>query len=113
LQILSESKKRFTRKDERRAEATRRQDLSRKLNPVTDKIKALEKRIEKLERRYSELEKILADPKIYEDGGKSVPLLAEFDEVKKKLDELLARWEFLNDKAEKIKAQFGDEMSDA
>ena len=93
---------RDSRKAQKRAQAELRQQAYQKLSPIQAKIQKLEKRIEELEARQAQLEQMLADPKIYEDSNKSVPLLSEFSELKTKLEDLLARWEHQNQKAEKI-----------
>jgi protein subunit release factor A len=53
----------------------------------------MEERIESLEKRKAELEKILIDPEVFKDKNKGVPLLNEYGEIRKKLEDLMARWE--------------------
>ena len=60
-------------------------------------------RIDDLEKREQELVKILADPDIFRDKDRSLPLLNEYGEVKRKLDELMARWEYKHQELESSK----------
>ena len=58
----------------------------------------LESRIEDLEERKKVLEESLVDPDIFKDKEQSVPLLNEYGVVKKKLEELMGRWEYQHEK---------------
>ena len=98
---------RHTKKEIKRVQAEQRQVAHRKLSPVNAKIADLEVRIGELEKRHEQLQGILADPQIYEDSAQSVPLLSEFDQVKSKLEELMARWEHQNEKAAIIRTELG------
>lgn len=95
------------RKDLRREKAEKRRQISRTLKPIQDKLAALEQRIEDLESREKELGKQLADPDIFKDKKKSVPLLNEYGEIRKKLDELLGRWENKQSELENTKRELG------
>ncbi len=90
------------RKSLRKEKAERRRLVSEALKPVKEKLHDLETRIENLEEKKKDLEGILAEPDIFKDKGKSVPLLNEYGEVKGKLEALLGRWE---DQHEKLEAE--------
>jgi protein subunit release factor A len=62
-----------------------------------------------MEKRKTELEQLLADPDLFKDKSKSVPLLNEYGEVRKKLDELMGRWEYQQEQLESAKRELGIE----
>ena len=82
------------RKTMRKEKAERRSVVATMLKPIQEKLAELEQRIDELETRKQELEKNLADPEVFKDKGKCVPLLNEYDHVRKKVDDLMARWEY-------------------
>ena len=96
-----------SRKSLRKEKAERRRLISETLKPVKEKLHDLETRIEDLEEKKKDLEEILADPNIFKDKGKSVPLLNEYGEVKGKLEELLERWEYQHEKLESEEKKLG------
>jgi ATP-binding cassette subfamily F protein 3 len=96
---------RNTQKERRRAEAERRLAINRKIAPIKNKLAELEARIEELEKREAELSSQLADTEIYADHKKSGPLLMEYSEVRRKLEELLGRWEYHHTLLEETKRQ--------
>ncbi len=98
---------RNVQKERRRAEAERRLAINRKLSPIKNKLSELEARIEELEKREAELSSQLADPEIYANHKKSGPLLMEYNEVRRKLEELLGRWEYQHKLLEETKRQLG------
>ena len=49
------------------------------------------------------MEKILADPDIFGDKERSVPLLTEYKDIRKELDKLLFKWEKDQDRLESAK----------
>ncbi len=80
-------------RDRRQREAREREILAAKTRTVRAEIAKLEQRIAALETEKKDLEPQLADPTVYQDFARARPLLARFDEVRAKLDELYARWE--------------------
>jgi ATP-binding cassette subfamily F protein 3 len=82
-----------SRKVKRKEKAEKRRLISATLKPIQDKLLELEERINDLEKREKELGKILADPDIFRDKERGVPLLKEYGEVKGKMEELMRRWE--------------------
>jgi len=95
------------RKTLRREKAEKRRQISKSLKPIQDSLTKLEQRIEELEAREKELGKQLADPEIFKDKKKSVPLLNEYGEIRKKLDGLLSRWEIKQEELENTKRELG------
>jgi len=96
-----------SRKDQRKEKAERRRLIRETLKPVKEKLQDLENRIENLEAKKKDLEQILADPDVFKDGAKSVPLLNEYHDVKGKLEELLGRWEYQHEKLESEEKKLG------
>ena len=78
------------------------------LKPIQDKLSRLEERIADLERREKELGTILTDQDIFRDEKKSLPLLHEYNEVRKKLKELMQRWEYHQDQLESVRNELED-----
>lgn len=86
------------RKRDKRKEAEQRQRVHDILAPIRKELKQTEAVISQLETRQKEVEHLLADPKIFEDSTKSVPLLTEHKDVSSKLEIQLERWEGCHDK---------------
>ena len=95
------------RKTLRREKAEQRSVIAAALKPIQTKLRQLEERIDEMERRKTELEQLLADPDFFKDKTKSVPLLNEYGELRKKLDELMGRWEYQQKQLETAKRELG------
>lgn len=100
-------KKRRDRKKVRKERAERRRLIRDTLKPIQSELEHLERRITQLEARQREVEKMLANPVFFGDKGRSVPLLKEYNDSRKELDELLLKWEKRQDKLESTKAMLG------
>jgi len=101
---------REAQKTRRKIEALKRQEISRILNPLREKLALLESRIEELETKEAALSKQLADPEIYGDPQKNQPLLAEYDQVRNKLEELMNRWEYQQSRLEEAKRNMSEDL---
>jgi ATP-binding cassette subfamily F protein 3 len=97
----------YNRKNLRKEKAERRRLISDTLKPVREKLHDLESRIDELEERKKVLEERLVDPDTFKDKEKSVPLLNEYGGVKKKLEDLLGRWEYQHEKLESEEKRLG------
>ena len=95
------------RKTMRKEKAERRSVIATMLKPIQEKLAELEQRIDDLETRKQELEKSLADPEVFKDKVKCVPLLNEYDQVRKKVDVLMARWEYQHLELEAARKDLG------
>ena len=93
----------------RREKAEKRGLIAAALKPIQAKLRRLEERIDEMEKRKAELERLLADPEFFKDKGKSVPLLNEYGEMRKKLDELMGRWEYHQGQLETARKELGIE----
>jgi len=97
------NKKKRDRKKEKRAKAEKRQLIYDTLKPIQDRLEDLEEKISALEARQGEVEKILADPDIFGDKERSVPLLTEYKDIREELDKLLFKWEKDQERLESAK----------
>jgi ATP-binding cassette, subfamily F, member 3 len=95
------------RKIVRKEKAQRRHLVTSALKPIQDKLKEMEERIDNLEKRKAELDKILIDPEVFKDKNKGVPLLNEYGEIRKKLEDLMARWEYNQGELESARKEMG------
>jgi protein subunit release factor A len=77
------------------------------LNPIKDKLTHLEQRISFLEKREKEVSDLLADPELFKDKNKSIPLLNEYNGIKDELDEYLIKWEENQNRLEELKKDLG------
>jgi ATP-binding cassette subfamily F protein 3 len=100
-------KKGQDRKKEKREKAEKRQLIYDTLKPILAEVEWLEERIAELEARQKELEKLLADPDIYSDKNRGVPLLSEYKALREEQDELLLKWEQSHDKLEAARRELG------
>jgi ATP-binding cassette subfamily F protein 3 len=87
------SQKRETKKDLKRERAERRKAAQEVIKPLASELEGLEKAIEEAETRKKEVEKTLADPDVFKDKNKAVPLLTEYNLLKEKTERLMERWE--------------------
>ncbi|MFH1349349.1 MAG: ABC-F family ATP-binding cassette domain-containing protein [Pseudomonadota bacterium] len=105
--------KRSSQKDQQRPKMKRRENAEKRqlirsaLEPIEGALRKLEDRIVELEKRQSDLEKILADPEIFRDKNRSIPLLKEYGGIKAKLEELMLRWEYKHDELAAAKNELG------
>jgi len=102
-----EAPSRQGRKTLRREKAEKRSLIASALKPIQTKLRQIEERIDEMEKRKTELEQLLADPDFFKDKSKSVPLLNEYGDLRKKLDELMGRWEYQQEQLETAKRELG------
>ena len=95
------------RKAQKRQDAEKRKHIRTTLKPIQDRLVQLEERIADLEKRKKELETTLSDPEVFADRARNLPLLNEYNEARAKLNELMARWEFAQDRLESAKRELG------
>jgi ATP-binding cassette subfamily F protein 3 len=103
LNNISVEKPVATKKEIRRKKAEKRRHISSILNPVKDKLTHLEERISFLEKREKKVSGLLADPELFKDKNKSIPLLNEYREIKDELDKSLIKWEENQSRLEELK----------
>jgi len=99
-------------KAKKRAEAEYRQVLAKKLGGIPKKIAELEARIAELEAQQQQLEQTLARSETYQDQARYQDLLRDYNAAKSKVEELMARWEGLEEQRQQITAaverEFGE-----
>ena len=88
------------RRQQRKEKAEKRQLVYSTLKPIKEKLVQIEKRIAELEEKEKTLGAVLADPELFKDTKKSVPLLNEYSQIKKKLEDQLRTWEEMQTKLE-------------
>jgi ATP-binding cassette subfamily F protein 3 len=91
-------------KERKRREAELRQQRSKVLKPLKDRIGAVEKKIEPAELAQKKITEQLSDPAVYSDTKKRDQLMAEFEQRKTELAKLTAEWESLSLELEKKEA---------
>ena len=104
-------KKGRDRKKEKRGKAEKRRLIYDTLKPILAEVERLEGRIAEVEVRQKELEKLLADPDIFSQKDRGVPLLSEYKALRKEHDELLLKWEQSQDKLEATRRGLGQVSS--
>ncbi|MCM5569170.1 ATP-binding cassette domain-containing protein [Burkholderiaceae bacterium FT117] len=80
------------RREARRLAAEKRARLSALLGPIERRMQALEKRLGEAEGRLTELDRALADPAVYEDGGRAAELSRERGLLARQRDEIEHEW---------------------
>lgn len=58
----------LSRKEQRRLEAERRNELNKRIRPIKNKLESVEKEIEQKEERKSEIEELMAQTDFYDDS---------------------------------------------
>lgn len=95
------------RKNEKREKAKKRQIIHDTLDPIQKRLEQVEEKIAALESRQQQAEKMLADPDAFADKDISIPLLAEYRDIRDELDERLLQWEETQHKLESTKKRLG------
>jgi ATP-binding cassette subfamily F protein 3 len=81
-QVQSSPNTRKNRKEQKRKTAEKRKLIHTTLKPILAELEQLEEMIAELELREKNLGERLADPKVFEDTKKSVPLINEYNDIK-------------------------------
>lgn len=87
------NEEKLSRKEVRRIEAQRRNELNRRARPVKDKMEALEKEIEEMENRKDEIEAMMARPDFYDDADEVKKCSIEYEQIKADLTDRFMQWE--------------------
>jgi ATP-binding cassette subfamily F protein 3 len=96
-----------SRKKKRRRDAQTRSELSRKQAPLRRQIEQIEHELHNKEARRREIEALLADPAIYGDKSKILPLLEEEPALGKEIRKLEAKWEELHERLDELESSVG------
>jgi ATP-binding cassette subfamily F protein 3 len=102
-----QGKIRDSKKERRKKNAENRTLISSTLKPVLDKLSLLEDRISDLERREREISGLLADPGLFKDKGRSIPLLNEYGRLREEMEKTMLEWEEEQGRLEEMKEELG------
>ncbi len=83
----------ISRKEQRRLEAARRNELNKKIRPLKMKLEQVEKEIENNELRKVEIEELMANTDFYEDNENVKATSLEYEKIKNTLTDLMFKWE--------------------
>ncbi len=95
----------ISRKEQRRLEAERRNELNKKIRPIKRKLEQVEKDIEKNELRKAEIEELMAQTDFYDDNEKVKATSLEYEEIKKALTDLMYKWEDYSTRIEAVEEE--------
>lgn len=95
----------LSRKEERRIEAERRNELNKRVKPIKDKLQKVEQEIEKKELRKSEIEELMAQTDFYDDPENVKAVSLEYEEIKKSLTDLMYQWEDYSTRIESVEQE--------
>jgi len=98
---------RDNKKEIRKKKAENRNLISAALKPVLDRLSILENRISDLEEREREISGLLADPDLFKDKDKSIPLLNEYRGLREEIEKAMFEWEEGQDRLKGIKEDLG------
>jgi ATP-binding cassette subfamily F protein 3 len=104
---IRQDKIRDSKKERRKKKAENRTLISSTLKPVLDKLSLLEDRISELERREREISGLLADPGLFKDKGRSIPLLNEYSRLRGEMEKTMLEWEEEQGRLEEMKEELG------
>ena len=97
------------RKAKKKDAALRRKRIYDIIQPMKKSLEELEEKIDDFENRKNILEQKLADPNFFKDKEKSLPILNEYNILRKELDIKLNKWERIEEKLEATKNQLKNE----
>jgi ATP-binding cassette subfamily F protein 3 len=103
----SQARLRDSKKEIRKKKAENRNLVSATLKPVLDRLSMLENRISDLEEREREISGLLADPDLFKDKDKSIPLLNEYRGLREEIEKALFEWEEGQDLLKGVKEELG------
>lgn len=83
----------LSRKEQRKLEAIKRQERSRRIGPLKKQLDEAEEQVEKFEAKKEELEQQMANPELYKDEATWVSVSKEYDDCKRRLARWESRWE--------------------
>ncbi|RNC83682.1 MAG: ABC transporter ATP-binding protein [Balneola sp.] len=99
----------LSKKEQRRQEAERRNELNRRVKPIKKKLQKVEQEIESSEFRKIEIEELMAQTDFYEDNDKVKEVTLEYEELKKSLVELMYKWEEYSMRIEAVEEELKSE----
>jgi len=88
-----QGQKRENKKEQKRERAERRKAVQDIIGPIISCLERIEKDMEECETRKKEVEKLLADPDVFKDKNRAVPLLTEYNLLRDRAEDLMDKWE--------------------
>lgn len=104
----SPEKKKLNKKALKKERAEKRRLLREALQPIQNELERLEEKISEQELRQKDIEKALADPEVFKDSEKSVPLVNKYHDIKEELDRLILEWEQYQERLKSAREKLGD-----
>ncbi|MBM9604742.1 ABC-F family ATP-binding cassette domain-containing protein [Desulfopila inferna] len=94
----------ISRKEQRKLEAQKRQERSRRLGPWSKKLSEAETQVERLEKLQEKLEEKMADPDLYKNEDAWSATSREYEDCKRRLQRWYERWEEAQTKIDELDA---------
>lgn len=105
ISCMQDQKPGDSKKEIRRKKAERRKEINVTLKPIEERCTKLEEKISGLEAREKEISGMLADPELFKDSSRSVPLLNEYKKLKQSLEDSISEWEKIQTRMEELKEE--------
>jgi len=83
----------LSRKEQRKLEAIKRQERSRRIGPLKKQLNEAVELVEKFEAKKDELEQQMANPELYKDEATWAAVSKEYNDCKRRLERWESRWE--------------------
>jgi ATP-binding cassette subfamily F protein 3 len=90
----------------RREAAEKRNALHKEIQPLRTRYAALETELERVLAEQGEVETLLADPRIYADNARACELLARFEAVRRKGEDILSAMTEMEEKIIAVKGKY-------
>jgi ATP-binding cassette, subfamily F, member 3 len=97
----------LSRKEERRIEAEKRKERSKKIKPLQKRLNGIEDEIEGHEERKKEIEQLMASPEFYDNEGEVKKISIEYETLKSELSDAYAKWDELAGRIEFAESELG------
>ncbi|HQN11442.1 MAG TPA: ATP-binding cassette domain-containing protein, partial [Quisquiliibacterium sp.] len=99
---------RIDRREERRLEAQRRQQLNLRLKPLDDALRKIEQRLPQIERRLADIDAEMNNPLLYRDNQRAIELSRERAALVRERDDHETRWLELGEARERLQQAADD-----
>jgi len=100
--------KKESRKEQRKQEALRRQERSRRIGPLKKQLTDAEEKVESLETQKEKLEQLMADSELYKDKQAWAKTSKDYDDCKRRLERWYKRWETAQTRIDEISVELGE-----
>ncbi|MFA5668254.1 MAG: ABC-F family ATP-binding cassette domain-containing protein [Balneolaceae bacterium] len=100
-----EAQSNLSKKEIRKLDAERRNEIAKHLGPVKKNLQQTEKKIEELENKKLHIEELMADTDFYDDNEKVKKTSLEYDQIKMELTGHYSKWEEYASSIEKLEKE--------